>query len=299
VKYGFVSVLASIDVHCSGQSLSIQADIAYNCLKSQAEKDQCKRSIWLSNLDLTSRLTTQGAGLCKAEWNRRNDYCSLFDSKKSQFRLIVMDVSNNEDIGRTTKCSFLTTFALKFHHVRTVHLVTQDGKRWLQCSCFYPECVGVPCHRQLHIPKLEDAHPYWWLLCLLHAYKHDEKGGRTPLAKKNLEEIAATFEKRPYLGPMPPFDGPNLLEPKNLLPHDNQHFEQKPVEDRVTNWTIGDLKKILPNCWKPKVRQEGTCQVETSQPIPGLSPQSFNFNQDDDFSSDTDNEEMWPTAWST
>jgi hypothetical protein len=76
-------------------------------------------------------------------------------------------------------------------------------------------------------------------------------------------------------------DGPNLIGPEKLLwPDNDQLFEQKLLQDRVTNWTIRDLKKILFNCWKNNVRQEGTFQVETSQPLPGLSQQSFTFNQD-------------------
>jgi hypothetical protein len=87
-----------------------------------------------------------------------------------------------------------------------------------------------------------------------------------------------------------------LIDP-DKLPHDsNKMFEQKALEDRVTNWTIEDLKKILSNCWKKTVRQEGTCQVETSRPLPGLSQQSFTFNQDDDFSSEMDDGEMCLTA---
>jgi hypothetical protein len=37
-KYGFAAVSAKMDVHQSGHSLSLQAHVSYNWLKSKAEK---------------------------------------------------------------------------------------------------------------------------------------------------------------------------------------------------------------------------------------------------------------------
>jgi hypothetical protein len=117
VKYGFASVLALMDAHQSGQSLSIQADVSYNWLKRKAGKDQTWYTGWLSNPNLTSRLTKRGAGLSEAEWNQSNDYRSTFDPQESKFWLIVMDVYNNNDSAHHL---FFTSFAPKFCHVRMV-----------------------------------------------------------------------------------------------------------------------------------------------------------------------------------
>jgi hypothetical protein len=310
-KYGFAAVSALMDVHKSGNSLSLQASLSYDKLKSRAEKDQSKfTGGWSSNPLLSSLLTDRCAGLTEAQWNRRYDYNSMFDRDKSEYRLIVDNASANKDSQQSGKQPFSTSFAPKFRRVRTVQLVTEDGHRRLKCSCCYPERVGIPCRHQLHVlvtffegyvPKLLDVHPYWWTSYLVHCFNRDDKGGRNALAK-NLEDIARASVGHPFLGPVAPDIGPTL----ELNVHDNQQiFAPKPVKDRVTNWTRQELDRILPNHGKSLVTEEGGCHVEISRPIPGLSQQSVTFTQDMISSSESDGgeednveEDSSPEAWS-
>jgi hypothetical protein len=66
-KYCFAAVSAQMDVHQSGHSQSLQADVSYNKLKSKAEKDQTRYTGWVSNPLLSSRITEWCAGLTEAE----------------------------------------------------------------------------------------------------------------------------------------------------------------------------------------------------------------------------------------
>jgi hypothetical protein len=61
VKYRFATVAPGMDVHQSGKSLSIQADLSYKWMKSNALKDQTRFAKWSTNPLLPSRLTKRGA----------------------------------------------------------------------------------------------------------------------------------------------------------------------------------------------------------------------------------------------
>jgi hypothetical protein len=311
-KYGFGAVSAHMDVHQSARSLSLQAEMFYKKLKSKAEKDNTRYTGgWSSNPFLSSRITKRGAGLTEAEWNRRNDYQSMFDPVNTEFRLIVTHVTTHgesqpEENQRSGNRTFLTNFAPKFQRVRTVRIVTHGGQEILKCSCCYAERVGIPCRHQFHVlatfydgyaPKLEDVHPYWWTTYLLHCFKRDDKGLRSPLAK-NLEEIARAVAGTPFFGPAAPSNGPKL---ESNAPDNQQVWLQKPVRDRVTNWTRKELERILPSHGKTQVREEGGCQVEISRPIPGLSQHSVTFTQDKESSSDSEGggEDIGEEEWST
>ena len=298
-KYGFGAVSAHMDVHQSARSLSLKAEMFYKKLKSKAEKDNTRYTGgWSSNPFLSSRITKRGAGLTEAEWNRRNDYQSMFDPVNTEFRLIVTHVTTHgesqpEENQRSGNRPFLTNFAPKFHRVRTVRIVTHGGQEILKCSCCYAERVGIPCRHQFHVlatfydgyaPKLEDVHPYWWTTYLLHCFKRDDKGLRSPLAK-NLEERARAVAGTPFFGPAAPSNGPKL---ESNAPDNQQVWLQKPVRDRVTNWTRKELERILPSHGKTQVREEGGCQVEISRPIPGLSQHSVTFTQDKESSLDSE-----------
>jgi hypothetical protein len=298
VKYGFAAVTPGMDVHQSGKSLSIQADESYKRMKSQASKDQTRFAKWSTNPLLTSRLTKRGAGLSEAQWNRRFDYLSMFEPVSSSFRLLAVDLDSKVEGDEKAKRSFWTSFAPRYRRVRTVRLLTcTDGLRRLQCSCYYPERVGLPCRHQLHvlatyfddyITKLEDVHPFWWSSYMLNAYVRGQNGGRT-LLSKNLEQISNVYDNQPYTGPRAPIVAPNLV-----INQSNQKvFDELNLEDRVMNWTREELETVLPNYGKTACQGEGHVLVETSRPIPGLSQQSITFIQDDDSVED----EGGATAW--
>jgi hypothetical protein len=105
-------------------------------------------------------------------------------------------------------------------------------------------------------------------------------GAWTPLAK-NLEEIASAYDNIPYEGPVTPSNGPCLDLPVDVP----NLFQNEDIEDQVTNWTWEELQKVLPIETKTTmVKKSGTCRVETTRPIPGLSQQqSFTYTQDEDF----------------
>jgi hypothetical protein len=157
VKYGFAAVTPGMDVHQLGKNLSIKADMFYKRMKSNASKGQTQFVKWYTNPLLTSRLTKCGAGLSEAQWNRRFDFClSMFEMVSGIFWLIVVDLESTKVVGdqtnQTAKRSFWTSFAPRYCRVRTVRLILgPDGQRCLQCSCYFPERVGIPCHHQLHV----------------------------------------------------------------------------------------------------------------------------------------------------
>ena len=301
VKYGFASLSPSMDVHQSGKSLSIQADVNYKRMKGKATQEVNRYCPWSSIPELTSKLTKRGAGLVEAEWNRRYDYHSMFNESTSKFCLIVVDLNVDEEGATEPKCSFWTSFAPRFWRIRTVRMVTVEGERRLKCSCCFAERMGIPCRHQLHVlvtyfdgylAKLEDVHSFWWSSHLLHAFLRDVNGARTPLSK-NLEEIASAYDDISYVGPSTPIAGPRLDIPGG----EQNLFQKEAIEDRVTNWTRDELQKVLPVAKKPIVKQTGTCIVETTRPIPGLSQQSFKYTQDEDSLSDSDNDDTNHTAW--
>jgi hypothetical protein len=223
VKYEFAAVSSpGMDVHQSGKNLSIQADLSYKRLKSHASKDQNRFSKWSTNPLLTLRLTKRGAHLSKAQWNRHFGYLSKFEPVSSLFWLVGVDLESKIEGVPKANRSFWTSFAPRYCRVRTVWLLTgPDGLRRLQCSCYYPEWVGIPCRHQLHVlaiyfdgwylTNLEDIHPFWWSLYLMNSYMRNKNGVRSPLAK-NLEQIAHVYDNQPYTGPTAPVTGPNLVE---------------------------------------------------------------------------------------
>jgi hypothetical protein len=303
VKYGFASLMPSMDVHESGKNLSIQADVSYKRMKSMAVQDKTRYCLWSSIPELTSKLTKRGAGLLEAEWNRRYDYHSMFDASSSEFRLIVVDLKDDEEGRPQPKASFWTSFAPKFRRIRSIRMETDaEGERRLTCSCCYPERTGLPCRHQLHIlvtyfegylPKLEDVHCFWWSTYFSHSFVRNVNGARTPLAK-NLEEIAAVYNNIPYAGPVTHNVGPRL----DLPVDDSIRFQKGDIVDRVMNWTREELQKVLPiETTTTTVEQFGACRVETTKPIPGLSQQTVTYTQDEEFSSDSNDEDNNSTSW--
>jgi hypothetical protein len=304
VKSGFAAVVAGMDVHQSGKNLSIKADVSYKTMKSNAAKQQERFTKWSTNPLLTSKLTKRGAGLSEAQWNRRFDYQSMYVS--GIYRVIVVELESSKDNeDQKAKRSFWTSFAPRYRRVRTIRFLEgPDGVRRLQCSCFFPERVGMPCRHQLHVlatyfegymTKLEDVHPFWWSSYLSSAYVRDDMGGRTPLAK-NLEQIARYYDQHPYTGPPAPLVCPSFVG-TNSNPDD---FDEAKPEDRVMNWSRAELEKVMPNFGKTLAQNEGQILVESSRPIPGLSQKSITFTQDEDCSSDSDaDDEGSITAWTT
>jgi hypothetical protein len=303
VKYGFAAVAPGMDIHQSGKSLSLQADVSFKLMKTKASKSETRFAKWSSNPQLTSRLTPRGAGLAEAQWNKRFDYVSNFEPESSLFRVVGSDLDSKVVGGAPkTKISFWTSFAPRYSRVRRVRvLIGPDGHRKLQCSCYYPERVGMPCRHQLHVlatyydgylTKLQDVHPFWWSTYLMHAFMRDENGGRTGLSK-NLELISRVYDQQPYTGPAAPSVGPNLGG-KQCNP---ELVDELNVEDRVRNWTREELEKVLPNYGMAAVQKEGKCLVETTRPIAGLSQQSITFSQEEDFTSDSEGYDGIDTEW--
>jgi hypothetical protein len=103
-----------MNVHQSGKSLSIQADIIYKRMKSKATQDNNRYCFWSTISDLTSKLTRRGAGLVEGKWNRRFDYQSMFNSSTSEFWLIVDDRNDVQEGTTVPKRSFWTSFDPKF-----------------------------------------------------------------------------------------------------------------------------------------------------------------------------------------
>jgi hypothetical protein len=178
-----------------------------------------------------------------------------------------------------------------------VQLVTNPkGETRLQCSCYFPSRVGIPCRHQQHVldtyyegysPKMEDVHPFWWTTYLMHSFLRDDGGSRTTLTK-NLEEIVGVYDNEPYTGPVAPTCGPSTVE---TSPNHQSNFEDLDIEDRVTNWSREELEKVLPKAWKQTIEGNGHCQVNTSRPVPGLSQQSFTFSQGKDCSSESEDDD--------
>jgi hypothetical protein len=305
VKYGFAAVAPAMDVHQSGKNLSIKADISYKTMKSHATKEQTRFAKWSANPLLTSQLTKRGAGLSEAQWNRRFDYQSMFEQESGSYLLIVLasDPTTVQD-DQTAKRSFMTSFAPRYRRVRKVRLIRgPDGKRRLQCSCFFPERVGIPCRHQLHVlstyfddylTKLEDVHPFWWSSYLVNSYLRDEKGGRTPLSQ-NLEQIAGVYDNQPYTGPA----APDFCACVGPQPIDLEVFDDLQPEDRVINWSRYELETVMPNCVNGPLPNKEQPLVLTTRPIPGLSQQSITFTQDKDSSYDSDQDDAIATAWAT
>jgi hypothetical protein len=183
--------------------------------------------------------------------------------------------------------------------VREVKAYTSPGGEVrLQCSCFFPNRAGIPCRHQFHVLETYyknycanqiDVHPFWWTTYLRHSFLRDEEGGRT-LLSKTLEEIVGLYDTHPYTGPEPPIGGPILLvEPSRIDP---SVFEDLEVKDRVLNWSREEIRKVLPNDINKISEVDGDGQVKTSRPLPGLSQQSFTFSQAEDYSLDSDNDEV-------
>jgi hypothetical protein len=123
----------------------------------------------------------------------------------------------------------------------------------------------------------------------MHAFLRDDEGCRTPISK-NLEDIARVYDTNPYTGPVPPIGGPfRQVEPSTIDP---SVFEESEVEDRVLNWSSEEIQKVLPNGRKKILVGEGYGQVETSRRLPGLSQQSITFLQAEDYSSDSDQNDI-------
>jgi hypothetical protein len=137
--------------------------------------------------------------------------------------------------------------------------------------------------------KLEDVHCFWWSSYLLHGFVRNDNGARSPLAK-NLEAIPSAYQAIPYEGPVTPIVGPQID-----LPVDDTNpnlFQNQVIEDWVTNWTREELEQVLPIATKTTiVKQSGTCRMETTRPIPGLSQQIFTYTQDEDSSLDSDSDD--------
>jgi hypothetical protein len=154
--------------------------------------------------------------------------------------------------------------------------------------------MGIPCRHQLHVlvkyfegyhAKLEDVHCFWWSSYLLHGFVRNDNKARLLLAK-NLEEIASAYQAIPYEGPVTPIVGPWIDLPVDDL--NPNLFQNQVIEDRLTNWTREELEQVLPLATKTTiVKQSGTCWIETTRPIPGLSQQSFTYTQDGDSSLDS------------
>jgi hypothetical protein len=193
-KYGFAAVSAMMDVHQLGHSLSIQANVSYQTLKSHAEKNLNRYCGWSSNPELSSQLTKRGAGLTKVQWNWRYNYRSMYDAQECKLWVIVTDVYQETDSADTAKIPFVNSFSPNVRCLGTFQLATtKDGGKCLQCSCCYPQCMGPPCCHQLHVlvtyfdgyaPKLEDVHPFWWTSYFIHAFKRDVNGGCFPPFQK-------------------------------------------------------------------------------------------------------------------
>jgi hypothetical protein len=300
VKYGFAALAPGMDVHESGKNLNTQANVTYQRTKSLANKQQTRFASWSTIPNLTSRLTRRGAGLAEAQWNRRFNYHSMFLPTTSNFRLIVsgsasdLPTAGSSRNNTPTNRLFTTIFFPNYRRVRTVQLVTNPkGETRLQCSCYFPNRVGIPCRHQQHVldtyyedysPKMEDVHPFWWTTYLMHSFLREEGVSRTALSK-NLEEIVGVYDNEPYTGPVVPQCGPSIIETSSNHLSD---FEDLEIEDRVMNWSREELEKVLPKAWKQTIEGNGHCEVNTSRPVPGLSQQSFTFSQGQDCSSDSD-----------
>ncbi len=302
VKYGFSAVGPGMDVQQSGNSLAIQADISMKRTKSTASKDQTRFPRWSAIPLLTSKLTKRGAGLTEAQWNRRFNYLSIFEPTTSTFRLVIDSNPHIDNDPTTNKPSFMSVFSPRYRRVRTVRaLTTPGGEVRLQCSCCFPNRVGIPCRHQFHVletyyknyeAKQEDVHPMWWTSYLMHAFLRDDEGCRTPISK-NLEDIVRVYDTNPYTGPVPPMRGPfRHAKPPTIDPC---VFDESEVEDRVLNWSREEIRKVLPAGRKNISEGDGDGRVETSRPLPGLSQQSITFLQAEDYLSDSDQDDI--AAW--
>jgi hypothetical protein len=283
MKYGYSKVHKKMSASRSNFHLNVQAEQRTSKIREKAVSDLVNSCVWSQLPEITSNLSTFGAGLFETAYNKRFDYRSRQDENV----FLVAPIASVDD---ATYSDFSAPFVPIFRRVRTVTLATgEDGGRVLRCDCSTSERTMLVCRHQIHIlDKYFDlakmhytsmVHPYWWASYGVHAFpsRKAPKETRNVKLQKILEQISVRHDQLGY-------DGPNLgdQEPNLTAVNDEyRHFERLPVHESIINWSVSDIELVAPELcatkMKPALTKAFGGLANYSQSIIGMSQTSITF----------------------
>jgi hypothetical protein len=146
MKHGYLKVKKSMSIARSNFHLSIQAECRTIKIAVGAAADQDHHCVWSQIPDITSNLSTYGAGLVETAFNWRFD-CRSRRTVVDEF--IVAPMATVDDCIYS---DFSTPFVPVYRRVRTVKVATEpNGRRVLKCDCCVSERTMFCCRHQMHI----------------------------------------------------------------------------------------------------------------------------------------------------
>jgi hypothetical protein len=295
MKHGYSNVHKKMSLARSNFHLNVQAGVRTQKIRDKAIADLSRSCVWSQIPELTSHLSTYGAGLLETAYNKRFDYHSRCDGTT----FLVAPMSDVDDVFYS---DYSLPFVPIFRRVRTLRLEMDEvGRRVLTCDCFEPSRTMMVCRHQMHIIDkyfhLSDVkytslvHPNWWATYSVYAYpsKVKEEPPGTSELRRKLEAIASEYDRVGYRGP-------NLQDQSIGIASNDEchHFAILPAHECCVNWDIADLELISPYlCQTSTERHSSRSTIfggtaTYTEPLLGMSQTSVIFDGGGDGDSDSD-----------
>jgi hypothetical protein len=280
-KSGALAVLQTMDLDTSSRQLNNQEDRkAVNYIGSSL-KELNTFTVWSAIPNITSKLTSFGAGLVETEYNRRHDY----DSKpwgENHFR--VAYIGECEAWDHVSNAPFTSNFVPNFSRVRSIHCCVEGH---FHCSCEQFARMGIPCRHLFHVvgkywPSAVmteiDVHPHWLSSYKAYAYMLDKNGHKLPPSA-----AIEKYSKLTFLGPKVPSPQPEVSQEDG---QSDPHFHILPAKERCTNW---------PQQLIAELSDKGSCKSV----VASISQEIFKFTQEDSEESSDEHQDTSGTKLSS